>query len=147
MTTWPPCGEGRRSSSLTYVPNMVRRGLHTDRRRADSTDTQSLMLTKGFRHGYHILVNRKSDYVKLDKTRSFKSLSEGRSVKAYAYMVRYMISAVAAVEVQAEEPQPWSILGSQIETLSEKMVLAQKRAFIELRQMVRIDLTQVVADW
>ena len=53
-------------------------------------DTQSLILTKGFRNGYHVLLNKKSDFAKLDKTKRFQALSEGRSVKAYALMVSYL---------------------------------------------------------
>jgi predicted RNase H-like nuclease (RuvC/YqgF family) len=52
-------------------------------------DTQSLILTKGFRNGYHVLLNKKSDFAKLDKTKRFQVLSEGRSVKAYALMVSH----------------------------------------------------------
>lgn len=36
----------------------------------------------------------------------------------------------------ANVPQPWSIMGAQMESLSEKTLAAQKRAFLELRQMV-----------
>jgi hypothetical protein len=50
-------------------------------------DTQSLILTKGFRHGYHIAVSKKGDLAKLDKTRKFQSISEAKSVKVYAYHV------------------------------------------------------------
>jgi len=50
-------------------------------------DTQSLILTKGIRHGYHILVSKKADFAKLDKTRKFQSLSEAKNVKAYAHHV------------------------------------------------------------
>ena len=53
-------------------------------------DTQSLILTKGFRNGYHVLLNKKSDFAKLDKTKRFQVLSEGRSVKAYALMVSHI---------------------------------------------------------
>jgi hypothetical protein len=50
-------------------------------------DTQSLILTKGMRHGYHILLSRRSDFAKLDKTRKFQGMSEAKNVKAYAYAV------------------------------------------------------------
>lgn len=51
------------------------------------SDTQSLILTKGTRFGYHILLSKRSDFSKLDKTRKFQGISEAKTVKAYAYSV------------------------------------------------------------
>jgi hypothetical protein len=55
----------------------------------DDIDTQSLILTKGMRHGYHIVVSKKADFAKLDKTRKFQSISEAKNVKIYAYHVSW----------------------------------------------------------
>jgi len=55
--------------------------------KTDAIDTQSLILTKGMRHGYHIAVSKKADFAKLDKTRKFQSISEAKSVKVYNYHV------------------------------------------------------------
>lgn len=46
-----------------------------------------MILTKGARHGYHILVSKKADFAKLDKSRKFQSISEAKSSKMYAYHV------------------------------------------------------------
>jgi hypothetical protein len=54
---------------------------------ADEADTQSLILTKGMRHGYHIVVSKKSDFARLDKSRKFQNVSEAKSVKVYVYHV------------------------------------------------------------
>ena len=47
----------------------------------------SLILSKAMRHGYHVLLTRKSEFLKVDKSKRLEAISEGRSVKAYAYTV------------------------------------------------------------
>jgi hypothetical protein len=54
---------------------------------SDQSATQSLILTKGLRHGYHIVVSKKADSAKLDKTRKFQSISEAKNGKIFAHHV------------------------------------------------------------
>jgi hypothetical protein len=53
----------------------------------EQTGAEKLTLMKGQRHGYHVQVYKKSDYVKLDQTKGLQAISEGRTLKSYAYSV------------------------------------------------------------
>ncbi|EIW73297.1 hypothetical protein TREMEDRAFT_70943 [Tremella mesenterica DSM 1558] len=81
------------------------------------TGAPSLLLVKGLRHGYHILLQKKAEYVHLDKSEMFEVISESRSTKAYAY-------------------GPWSALGAKTELAQEKLAKAQIKAADELRNMI-----------
>lgn len=55
--------------------------------RTHETGAEKLTLMKGQRHGYHVQVYKKSDYLKLDKRKGLQAISEGRTLKSYAYSV------------------------------------------------------------
>ncbi len=54
-------------------------------------------MTKGFRHGYLVMVYKKAEFEKLVKSRQFQVISEGRSQSAFTYNVRKLDKEMASL--------------------------------------------------